>query len=85
MFNTTIAFISEHRYQFAIPIVTCIYVVLREFIRPIAELFIKPSLPIVCPQAGPDDAWIHEPLESAVGQEWERTTGCTLESRKATR
>ena len=86
MFDTAINFFIEHQYQLALPVLYCLYVALREFIKPIAELFIKPSLPSGSPfDTGTDDSWIREPLQSAMGKEWERTTGCTLESRKPTR
>jgi hypothetical protein len=29
-----------------------------------------------------DDGWVHEPLQTRSGREWERRTGSTIESRR---
>lgn len=85
MIDTAINFFAEHRYQLALPVLYCAYVALREFSRPIIALFCSPSLTSVPTHASANDGWVREPLQSAVGREWERSTGCSLESRKPSR
>jgi hypothetical protein len=34
------------------------------------------------PQTAIDDGWVKQPLQSRAARAWERTTGCTVESRR---